>query len=425
MRFRHVLPLLFYINFTCISLYSVGQLKPGKEMPPIQVKSYVGMQARQIDLNKKSTYIILDFWNTWCNSCIKGLRKLDSLQFKFGKELTILAVTTQKEKSVRAFLERKGIVLPNLPMHFADSLLSGYFPYQSLPHTAWIKNGKLDFVTYGYNVNERNITKWLNGEPLRMAYKDAEKIFNPEAALWDKRNQVFDQDIRQYSFLSGWQYDYGSSLFRGFIDSSRGVAGKRFINIQLKNLLIEAFGNCFRYSNRVIKEDESVNWIVWDGNYSDDELLRQRNLVCYEISVSMERFKNVGEYIREDVGRYFDFDAVVEKRLVPCEVIRNSEIYDSTKSNRYDFYFMKTEDSILYSGSVHSLITVLQQEMRNLNTAVIDSSVGERFIAFALKGKLADKGTISKILKLGGLVMKKENCKIDMLILRKRKDLAG
>lgn len=153
--------------------YVHAQEKPiiGSLVPNTSFMVYQNGVVEQKEFsNYKGKLLIIDFWATWCSSCIKKLPELQALQAQFKDEIQILMVSTESESKINAFLDRrKSVKQPNitLPMVMADEKLTALFPHQLLPHEVWIAtDGKLYAITDAEEVNAVNIQKALAKQSL-------------------------------------------------------------------------------------------------------------------------------------------------------------------------------------------------------------------------------------------------------------------
>lgn len=59
----------------------------------------------QEELKKKK--VLLNFWATWCTSCIQELPKLEALKVKYGNEVTFVSVNAgEKDNLIGRFLKK-------------------------------------------------------------------------------------------------------------------------------------------------------------------------------------------------------------------------------------------------------------------------------------------------------------------------------
>ncbi|HEX3024864.1 MAG TPA: TlpA disulfide reductase family protein, partial [Chitinophagaceae bacterium] len=80
-----------------LNLYA--QIKPlgiGDTMPDVQLNNIINYPVSQIPLSPfKNKHTIIDFWATWCSSCIHHFQQLDSLQKQYPQQLQVLLVNSK------------------------------------------------------------------------------------------------------------------------------------------------------------------------------------------------------------------------------------------------------------------------------------------------------------------------------------------
>jgi thiol-disulfide isomerase/thioredoxin len=170
---------------------NVKPLRIGDKVPDItltNVYNYPSSAIRLSDL--KGKLVILDFWATWCGSCIHGFPKMDSLQKKFSNNLLIILVnnngsTGNNEEEVIDFfrkmqLKTKGaFMLPSTTRQ--NPLLLQLFPHTFIPHYVWIGPGeKVIAITSSTEVTAENIEAVINRRRISLPVKADSLKFHPQ-----------------------------------------------------------------------------------------------------------------------------------------------------------------------------------------------------------------------------------------------------
>jgi len=114
----------------------------------------------------KGKPLIIDFWATWCISCIQGFPKLSVLQDKYKDRLNVLLANSRvtrddysKIHSMKDNILRKS----NLTTVYNDDYLASIFHYVAIPHYIWINpKGVVSGVTFSEFVNEDQVEVFIN-----------------------------------------------------------------------------------------------------------------------------------------------------------------------------------------------------------------------------------------------------------------------
>lgn len=98
--------------------------------PPLSLKD---MSGKTISLEDyKGSYVLINFWATWCQYCDEEMPDLVAFQKKHKNEVTVLAVNVNEDaKTVQAYLDKKNIdlkVLLDQEGKTAEDFLVSAFP---------------------------------------------------------------------------------------------------------------------------------------------------------------------------------------------------------------------------------------------------------------------------------------------------------
>lgn len=158
-------------------------------------------QIGTLELRKlRGKLIIIDFWATWCSSCVQTMPELHKLQAEFGDNIAIVSQTYENKDQVRSFLKTNLIAKENLEFSITDdTVLKNTFPHRLLPHFVWIDQlGTVMAITSTEAINRENVERLLSGNSVKMASKTD---LDPELPLFMSPLSSY-KDLLQYSVLS-------------------------------------------------------------------------------------------------------------------------------------------------------------------------------------------------------------------------------
>lgn len=250
------------------------ELRIGDTLPGTNLKLFSGHSSYEMKIggmNDKT--IILDFFETWCSSCIKELPRLNELQKMFEDSLQILVVASQPKEVVQSLLSKLKIQADRLAFYYADSVLKKQFPHRLVPHEVWIgKNGEVLAITSSSEVTASNISTLLNTGRIELPLKKDILDFDPKQSLIENLITQNQEAFQNYqSVLSGRLEGAGG------VSSVSGKDGEYrllFINTTLYNLYGTALGLSVTNRNR----------LIWKSNkIKSGQSKTKSQSYCYEI----------------------------------------------------------------------------------------------------------------------------------------------
>lgn len=171
----------------CLVLSSCGQstankktLTVGDTIPYIILTDVINFPVSEIPLSPvNNQYTLLDFWASWCGSCLKVIPRLDSLQKQFGSKLRIIMVNPSLAADDSAKLEKALLRVAgtkrqqfNIPVAVADTTVSSLFSFHSLPHYVWVnRQGVIVAITNSAQITPANIKAFTKGRKLNLPLK--------------------------------------------------------------------------------------------------------------------------------------------------------------------------------------------------------------------------------------------------------------
>jgi thiol-disulfide isomerase/thioredoxin len=393
--------ILVIIGLT-LYLYAAAQVKIGEAIPDINFKTVLNAPVKNINLSKlKGKVVLIEFWATWCGSCLVAMPHLKQLQQKYHDKLKVIAVNDETIKRTSQYLAIK----PSNLWFAVDTErnIAKLFPHQLIPHTVLISaDGKLIANTSPELITEKVIDSIWNRQEVHLA----EKKDNP---------LDYNELIKKYFFAADTVTNRFSMLPE--IKGAPGVSttwlndstfnGRRLtcINLDLKTLYRLA-NNDFPYSRMIDRTGES------------------KNAPSYCLDLIVAHKKMLLPALQKELSTRFDLQAEIEPQTKEVYVLK---VTDPEKVKKIP---VNTSGKRIYYGR-HGEID--QQDMTMNDFAgylenygvgrlpvVNETNVSGKFdIKFSFQPE--NPASLTTILNDMGLSLEKQERKIDMLILYKQK----
>ena len=319
-------------------------LKIGDQVPDMLLSPLANYKERRAHLSQfRGRLVILDFWATNCQGCIRAFPHMEELQKKFGSDLQILLVNTQSQQQIDHTFEVVGKTIPDfrkyrprLPSLTSDQQLNALFPHYYIPHEVWISaQGKVIAITDEKAVTEENIRSAISGGPFHLRQKNDLLWQDLHQALLPQIYSSFKDSIVYYSILikgiDGIRTDiaFHSDTLKKTVRISRPTVP--ILELYADALTqSEGFDHPFKnanwdYGKRVVLEVSDSSRYLWDGkgNYAD---WAAEHTYAYEAVLPLHAKDKLYEDMVADYNRYFSLHGRMENRKMKClALVRTSE----------------------------------------------------------------------------------------------------
>ncbi len=374
----------------------------------------------------KGKLVIIDFWSHWCGSCIEAFPKMEKLQKEFGDKIKVLLVTPDKKEDVIKLFKR--FKIPELTILYADTLLSSMFPHITVPHHVWINpDGRIQFITDGYNATAQNISKVLEGKTIKLQLKKELTDVDIDADLWKEGNGRFQKYITNYSFvMSKVKENWHGGGFSFLRDTNNRTCSFKFVNVPLLDFYRVAFGGAidfmvtdFASSNRIQIIGAAVHEFL-DYPVETDSIpsWEERNLICYESKWKIQNDSLAYQYLRDDANRFFPFSVKVETKEVACYILKRASNFSGTKSDSEEKVFEYT-DSFYTQRNMPILYFVESLRSSELlkHLPVVDETNYTENVDLHLTNAFTNIETLRNQLLQNGFLLEEGKRKIRMLVI--------
>ncbi|RKD12484.1 hypothetical protein BCY91_12635 [Pelobium manganitolerans] len=169
--YRKVAIVIILNVFITLSAFSQTAINLNDTVPNIPFHHLLNYSDSNAKLNDfRGKMVILDFWATWCKSCLNHLPDAEQLQKTFGNKIQFILVNSysvrETPEHVGAFLKNweKSHIKLSVPIARGDTVTRKIFPRMFLPHYVWIdQNGIYRAATSHHEVTEENVRNAIEG----------------------------------------------------------------------------------------------------------------------------------------------------------------------------------------------------------------------------------------------------------------------
>lgn len=367
------------MNVEAQALHSLQPITVGDPVPDIAFRPLLNSPQKVLRLSDfRGKMVILDFWATWCSSCLGHLPEMDSLQKAYKDKLQVIMVNTTKTGDTPAriaqFLEKWKKRYPDfdLPIVVGDSIADRLFPHRLIPHYVWIgENGKVRAITAADKVNGLNIQ--------RMISRDVSTL--PQKEDWDMKKPLFlNSDVAMHHMI------HYSILLKGKIDglpagNHRDEKGGKVYRWAITNTpLLKMYELIIRHifpefnARRLILDVKDSSALSPEFRHTDKTSWYQQHLYSYDQRVPYEKADSLYQYMLLGLNQYSGYVGKVETRTVPCLVlVQTEEGEDSSSQGQSQFPGDRSSEVRLDDVSMPYLAAWLDSHI-TLDLPVIDGT---------------------------------------------------
>jgi thiol-disulfide isomerase/thioredoxin len=341
----------------------------GQQMPDVTLNKMMNTTYKSTTLHSfKQDLVILDFWATWCSSCIEAMPELQEIQNKYKDNVQVLLINNpgiggDDELKIQAFLKsysnkNDGKQL-SLPIALGADKLGKFFPHIYIPHTVWLYKGFVKAISSPDQVTQVNIEAVLKGLPLTLEQKKDNFDFDTFSPLLVNGNGGDEKELLRRSLFTHYLPGISSKVGRS-ISKDSTLQRLFFIN--------QSIAAIYNIATQGISSDRlvvDISRIKTVNTTTDKDNFKKLNKYCYELTVpiSMSRGE-IDTIIRADLNTQFGLSSRIEKKMVDCFVITSTdELGSVVRANSQESRIIYADSVILLKNQpLSALIGILNEQ---------------------------------------------------------------
>jgi len=330
--------IFFTITIGLFGLSSfAGQIKPlkiGDKVPNIPFQ-FVDGKTGQESTGKLTDFsgklVILDFWASWCNSCLRSFPKMNKIQSQNSGKVKMIMVNSRIFGGLTAgeFLakrKKEGLWDFDLTLAVDDSIAFQLFPSYGIPHYVWISSvGRVIAITD--EVTQEKVDEVLSGKDIDWPVK---KDFFPNMIAVEQME--INKDLLSFSFFKKGKIIDDVARNQPMVEYLYSIIGNKKVGrgLMIKNLpLVELYKHALhaiQSRSRVILEVSNPSMLKYEYQFSlgraePEFTTKDENLFTYEIVVPADEEDKIPLYMLSDLNTRSGYIGKVEKRKVECLVL--------------------------------------------------------------------------------------------------------
>jgi thiol-disulfide isomerase/thioredoxin len=366
---------------------SFGQIKTGEKVPNYVFKDVLNGDKKPFDISTQGKPLILEFWATWCVPCIPAMKELEIFQNKFGNQLEILTISTDKVSKLLRYIDN---TKTSLKIAY-DTIHHDVFDYPHIPHTILIdKKGIIKAITTPDQLTDKIIEDFVAGKEIEIIKKQDSPT---NLGLFKEyKNQFYQYTLTDENKELEWKNEIKRN-------QNNEPISLEFNNVSIYRLLTDIYE--LTTAARLDVNKDSIS----------------KNKYCFKLEQSSTFSKNILDNAKEILNENSGFTArLIEKTLdslYTLQVIDSTMLPDISLNAKYS----REGGGPFFKGikiNSNDLIVYLE----SITELPVKDKTGINFVFdMELNWSLENPKTLNEELKKYGLKMKKSNVPEKIVLL--------
>lgn len=377
--------------------------------------------------DKRYKITILDFWATWCSSCIRVFPKIEKLQEQFSDEVQFLLVnaksTIDDSVKTREFFSkwktRYGKTL-SLRSVEQDTIFDALFLHNIVPHYVWLNDaGEVLAFTSADEITAEHIQKMLKGDAVRMIMKKDQDRKRP---LFTNTDIPLPQLMTYKIFIKGRFEGLGSGNRLHYAGDT--LRGRGMTNMGLQEMYMTIL--------RELYPGFMENRFVADIGYNDSALLAppteesarsgwyRQYVNSLEVILPPSDAAQLYCTMLEELNHSTGYNGRMGWRKMPCYVLRRTKNNKSlaSKGGETDIRLFNMQNPYLKNADIR-FVTMRLNNCPAVSLPVVDESEINTPVDISFPEGFENMELIQKRLKYYGLILEKTERNLEVWVVRK------
>lgn len=422
------------VLFKALLLAIICQLSPkdegaypetGRACPDFVLRNIKYFEKREATLHDfKGKWLVLDFWNKTCSSCISSFPKINELQKQMGDRVQFMLVGIQDregqiEPMFDKFKEKERLIVPCA----FDSSLASKWDIYTAPYIIIVDPaGKVQAITY--SINAESLANLMKGKVHHFpkAYRVHEEVkddlipFDEKKPLLVNGNGGADSSFLFRSLLSSFDGEKQQVYFPSSMYDNARPGSFQVLGATLPNLFMYAY----------------VGMVYPDSGFSyypivevkDTMLFQSYKKFCYSLyaPLFLSTKERMGEIMRRELENCFSYVAAIEERKFPCLklIALSEEAKQQLKSKGSKTSAKVIIPKVEFVVESYDFSTFLGLLGRYNGNVIIDGTGITGNIDIHFNGLLADINEVKAELKRHGFDLVPAERSLKVLVIRDR-----
>lgn len=272
----------------------------------------------------KDKLLILEFWASWCSTCIKNIPKVIDVQKHADKDAVILPVTSENVPVLNKFFNSAiGSKYQNLTTVVNAKPITSYFPYYYVPYLVWIMDGKVINTTDSEQLSVAAVNDILSGKEMQI--KTINQIDRTRYFMLSKDfDQLSNVELINYTIFTKGKVEGLAAGTKFRRNNQDEVHGRLFANFPL-NRIFTAIGSELFSQNKLQFSHKNVLFELSDKDKSASEK-RMNELYSFEMVIPESKASSLYEDMLYTLTQNTGLKARIEKRYVNClQLVKTSD----------------------------------------------------------------------------------------------------